>query len=169
MILAIGYYCSGMFRWTAVPLNYLFAFSFYAAPFLAIRAVRRMPRRARFWAKCLLIPALLFSFLLLLGRVIFNAERKRTMQIVQQGRSTVELQDYENGGAVGVHGFNLEQRRLIFPGLYLVKSVGFFDDAREGAISVGAPYTVKVHVRGNYDSDNYQVDRTYHLKPWVYF
>jgi hypothetical protein len=168
-ILAIGYYCDGMVRFTAPALNSVFGFVLYAVPFLAIRPVRRMPRPTRSWAKFVLIPVLLFSSLLLLVRVVFNGERTRTVQIVQQGSSTIELQDYENGGAVGVHGFNLEQRRLLFRGLYLVKSVDFFDEAREGSISVEAPFTIRAHVRGNYHSDDYQTDRTYHLKPWVYF
>jgi hypothetical protein len=87
----------------------------------------------------------------------------------KQGGSTIELQDYENGGAVGVHGFNLEQRRLIVPGLFLVRSVGFFDDAREGTLTVEGPYKVRVHAKGNYYTDDYEVDRVYSLKPWIYF
>lgn len=64
---------------------------------------------------------------------------------------------------------NLEQRRLVVPGLYMVKSIGFFDDAREGRFSVEGPYAVRMHARGNYDSYDYQIDKSFQLKPWIYF
>jgi hypothetical protein len=64
---------------------------------------------------------------------------------------------------------NLEQRRVIVPGLYMVKSVDFFDSATEGTLSVEGPYTLRVHARGSYSDNNYVVDRICHLKPWVYF
>src|SRR6202008_3428505 len=113
-------------------------------------------QRPRVWGWILLAPLLLFSSFLLLGTVIFGGtERTATLQTFQLGSSTIELQRYENGGAVGVHGLNLEQRRLIIPGLYMVKSVDFFDSAKEGKLSVEGPYTVRVHARGNYYSNDY--------------
>ena len=74
----------------------------------------------------------------------------------KRGDSTIELrQRYENGGAVGIHGLNLEQRRLIVPGLYMVRSVDFFDSAHEGTLSEEGPYKVRVIAqKGNYDSNN---------------
>jgi hypothetical protein len=117
---------------------------------------------------------LLLSPLLLLGTVIFDGllggtERMQPLQTFQQGSSTIQLQRYENGGAVGVHGLNLEQRRLIVPGLYMVRSVDFFDSAKEGALSVEGPYRVRVHAKGSYYNNDYEVDKVYSLKPWVYF
>ena len=91
------------------------------------------------------------------------------MQTFQQGESAVELQEYDYGGGVGVHGLNLEQRRLMVPGLYLVRSIDFFSDAREGTLSEDGPYRMRVHARGSYSSDDYEVERVYSLKPWVYF
>jgi hypothetical protein len=91
------------------------------------------------------------------------------VQTFQEESSTIELQRYENGGAIGVHGLNLEQRRLIVPGLYMVKTIDFFDEANDATLSVEGLYTVSVHAKGSYDSNDYQVDKTYHLKPWVYF
>jgi len=70
---------------------------------------------------------------------------------------------------VGVRGIELEQRRLIVPGLYLIRSVAFFDYAREGTLSVEGPDKVRVHARGNHDSSDYEISRVYTLKPWVYF
>jgi hypothetical protein len=112
--------------------------------------------------------------LLLVAKVVFDgilggAERTEPLQTFQLGSSTIELQRYEHGGAVGVHGLNLEQRRLILPGVYLVRSIDFFDDAREGTLSVEGPFNVRVHARGSYDSNDYETERVHTLKPWVYF
>ena len=63
----------------------------------------------------------------------------------------------------------LEQRRLIVRDLYMVRSVAFFDSAKEGALSVEGLDKVRVHARGNYDNNDYEIDQVYTLKPWVYF
>ena len=96
-------------------------------------------------------------------------ERTHPLQTFQQGSYTVQLESYSDGVSVGVHGLNLEQRRLIIPGLYGVRSIDFFDSAREGTLSVEGPSRVRVHAKGSYDSNDYQVDKVYYLKPWVYF
>lgn len=174
VLLVIGYRCHGMLRFSAHVLNSIFSYALYALPLLAIRPMLQLPLRPRRWGLALLTPLLLLSSILSLGKFFFEGmlgvtEHTETLQAVQQGSSTIELQRYENGGAVGVHGLNLEQHRLIFPSLYLVKSVDFFDSARDGTLSVEGPYTVRVHARGSYGSNNAQFDRLYHLKPWVYF
>jgi hypothetical protein len=69
---------------------------------------------------------------------------------------------------VGVHGVYLEQRRPIVPGLSVVRSIDFFDDAKEATLSVEGPNRVRVHARGNYTSNDFRVDKSYSLKPWVY-
>jgi hypothetical protein len=143
-------------------------------PFLAIRPVLRMSRRARVLGLVLLTPLLLLSSLLLVGKVVFDgilggSERIEALRTFQEGSSTVELQNYEHGGAVGVRGLILEQRRLILPGLYAVRTIDFFDYAHEGTLSVDGPYRVRVHARGRYGSFDHEVDRAYTLKPWVYF
>ena len=173
-LMVIGYTGTRTLRFTVDALNVIFDCVVYAIPFLAIRPVLRLHGRPRTWGLRLLTPLLLISSLYLLGTVVFDgllgpSELREPLQTLQQGSSTIELQDYENGGSVGVHGFNLEQRRLIVPGLYIVKSVDFFDDAREGTLSVEGAYTVRVHAKGNYYSNDYQVDKVYDLKPWVYF
>jgi len=172
--MVIGYTCTRTLRFTVDVLNLIFHCVVYTIPFLAIRPVLRLHRRPRIWGLILLSPLLLLSSLYLLGTVVFEGllgatEHREPLQTFQQGSSTIQLQDYEYGGSVGVHGLNLEQRRLIVPGLYLVRSVDFFDDAREGTLSVEGPYRVRVHAKGNYDSNDYQVDKVYDLKSWVYF
>jgi hypothetical protein len=173
-LMVIGYTGTRTLRFTVEVLNIIFDCAVYAIPLLAIRPVLRLHRRPRIWGLILLSPLLLLSSLYLLGTVVFEGllgvtEHREPLQTFQQGSSTIQLQDYEWGGSVGVLGLNFEQRTLIVPGLYLVRSVGFFDDAREGTLSVERPYRVRVHAKGNYDSNDYQVDKVYDLKPWVYF
>jgi hypothetical protein len=173
-LMVIGYTCIRTLSFTIEALNFLFVYAFYLIPLLAIRPVLRLHRQPRIWGLILLTPLLLLTSFLLLFTVVFDgllgpSERTQPLQTFQQGNSTIQLQRYENGGAVGVHGLNLEQRRLIVPGLYLVRSVDFFDSAWDGALSEDGPYRVRVHAKGNYDSNKYEVDRVYSLKPWVYF
>lgn len=172
--MGIGYTCTRTLSFEVGALNFIFVCAFYLIPFLAIRPVLRLHHRPRIWGLILLTPLLLLSSFLLLGKSIFDGllgetERTQPLQTFQEGSSTIQLQRYENGGAVGVHGLNLEQRRLIVPGLYMVRSVDFFDSAREGTLSVEGPYRVRVRAKGNYYSNNFEVDKIYSLKPWVYF
>ena len=122
----------------------------------------------------LFVPVLFLSSFLLLFTLIFDgihgrSERTEPLQTFQMGSSTIQLQRYENGGAVGVRGLNLEQRRLIFPGLYVVRSVDFFDSERQGDLALEGPYRVRVYAEPNHDGNDYEVDKVYSLKPWVYF
>lgn len=173
-LMVIGYICTRTLRFTVDVLNPIFHCVAYAIPFLAIRPVLRLHGQGRTWGFRVLIPSLLLSSLYLLGTLVFDgilgpSELRKPLQTFQVGSSTIQLQDYDYGGSVGVHGFNLEQRRLLVPGLFLVRSVGFFDDAREGTLSVEGPYRVRVHAKGNYYSNDYQVDKVFDLKSSVYF
>lgn len=152
-LMVIGYICIRTLRFTVDVLNLIFHCVVYAIPLLAIRPVTRLHRRPRIWGLILLSPLLLLSSLYLLGTIVFDgflgpSELREPLRTFQQGSSTIELEYYENGGVVGVHGLNLEQRRLIVPGLYMVKSVDFLDSAREGTPSVEGLYTVRVIRKG---------------------
>jgi hypothetical protein len=173
-LMVLGYTCVHTLRFTVGALNFIIECTFYAVPILAIPPVLRLQKRARTWGFILLAPLLLLSSFLLLGALVFDgllggSEHRDPLQSFQQGSSTIQLQRYENGGAVGVHGLNLEQRRLLCPGLYVVRSVDFFDDAREGTLSVEGLYRVKVLAKGDYYRNDFVVERAYTLKPWVYF
>jgi hypothetical protein len=132
-----------------------------------------LPKPFKLVAGVLLAPVLLFTsgslLVSFLDAIDSDLERREPLQTIQQGPSTVELIRYEHGGAVGPHSIYLEQRRLIVPGLYLVKVVDAFSFAHEATLSVDAPYEVRVHARGSYDNPSLQVDAVYTLKPWVYF
>ncbi len=172
--MVICHTCSHTLRFTVDNLNFIFVCAFYILPFLAIRPVKRLHQWPRILGLILLTPLLLVSSFLLLGTVVFDgllgpSEISEPLQTFQQGSSTIQLQRYEYGGAVGVHGLNLEQRRLIVRGLYMVRSVDFFDSAKEGTLSVEGPYRVRVQAKGNYDDNDFEIDKVYFLKPWVYF
>jgi hypothetical protein len=172
--LVIAHTCMGTLSFTVRALNVLVVCAVYAIPLLTVVPVLRLKKRAGIWGLVLLSPVLALSSALLVFTVVVDgllggSERIEPLQTFQEGSSTIQLRRYENGGAVGIHGFNLEQRRLIVPGLYLVKSLDFFDDAQEGTLSAEAPYRVRVHAKGRYDSNDYEVDKVYILKPWVYF
>lgn len=173
-LMGIGYACIRTLSFTVDVLNLVFVCAFFLTPFLAIRPVLRLQRMPRMLGLILLTPLLLLSSCSLLFRVAFNGpgrsvERTEPLQTFQVGNSTIQLQRYENGGALGVHGLNLEQSRPIVPGLLVVRSVDFFDDAHEGTLFVEGPYRVRVHAKGSYYNNDYQVDKVYSLKPWVYF
>jgi len=170
--MGIGYACTETLRFEVRALNFILICAFYAIPFLAIRPVLRLHQRPRRWGLILLTPLLLLSSFSLLFKLVGpfgRTERTQPLQTFQQGSSTIQLQRYEYGGAIGVHGLNLEQRRVIVPGLYMVRSIDFFDSAREGTLSVEGPYRVRVQAKGNYSSNDHEIDRTYSLKPWIYF
>lgn len=173
IILVVGYLCIKMFRFSSRSLNFAFVWVYLLIPFLAIRPMRQLSKPFRVLGSLLLAPILLFSSGSLLVSVLDalypGLKRVEPLQTIQQGPSTVELIRYEHGGAVGPHSIYLEQRRLIVPGLYLVKIVGAFSFAHEATLSVEAPYKVRLHARGSYDDPSLQIDAVYSLKPWVYF
>lgn len=169
-LMLVGYLCQGKFRLGSDLLNRTLFCGLCALPFFAIRPLLQLRRASKIIGMLLLLPLLLFSSISLFVRLVFgNTEHVETLQTFQVDANTIELQRYENGGAVGTHGINLEQRRTIVPGFYLVKSVAFFDNAREGVISMEQPYVFRVHATGNYDSNDHKVDKICRLKPWVYF
>jgi hypothetical protein len=71
---------------------------------------------------------------------------------------------------VGPHGVSLEQRRAILPGIYAVRTLDYFEGAREGNISFIAPERVSLYIPvAGYDQNQENVRRVYALKPWLYF
>ena len=173
-VLVIGFTCMRTLSFTVWALNFLLKCAVYAIPLLAILPVLRLKQRAKIWGLILLTPLLVLPSLLLVFTVVFDgllggSERTEPLQTFQEGSSTIQLQRYDYGGGVGVHGVNLEQRRLIVPGLFMVRSVDFFDSAQDATLSAEGPYRVRVHANGNYYSNDNEVDRVYSLKPWVYF
>lgn len=169
-IIGIGYACISAFRFSVDALNSIFLYAYFLVPFLAIRPTLRLPQRFKTLGLVLLTPLLVFSSVSLLMRLVGGRlERSQQLQSFQQGSSTVQLIRFSNGGALGVRGVYVEQRRLAVPELYLVRSIAFFDHAKEASLSVEGPSGVRVRARGNYYENDFVVDKVYSLKPWVYF
>jgi hypothetical protein len=172
-IMLVGYACIEMFRFAAGLVNLIFVCAYLIVPFFAIRPVLRLSQPFKALGYFLLTPVLLLSVVNLsvsiLDALVPDLKRIEPLQTIQQGRSSVQLGRYEHGGAVGVRGVYLEQRRPVLPGLFLVRSVDTFVYAHEATLSVDGPYRVRVHAIGSYDDGHSVVERVYSLKPWVYF
>jgi hypothetical protein len=178
MLAVLMYSCMGAFRFTYDGLNLAFAGLFLLLPFFAIKPTLRLPRWAKVTTLILLVPMLGISVLGLLGMAACNipaavnhAQLSRELCVLQHGEYSVHLAWEETaGGAIGPHGVSLEQRRKIVPGLYLVKSLDYFEGAREGTLSWAGRDRVSLHipVAGYYD-DQKNIQREYSLKPWLYF
>jgi hypothetical protein len=171
-LMGVGYACIRTLSFTVDFLNFAFVCAFFATPFLAIRPVLRLQRKPRMWGIVLLSPVLLLSscsLLFTVGDRLYGSTEQTPLQTFRLGHSTVELERYSDGVSVGVHGLSLLQSRPIVPGLLVTRSIDFFDSAHEGTLSVEGPYKVRVIAKGSYDSNDYQIDKVYSLRPWVYF
>jgi hypothetical protein len=170
----IGYTCVCTMSFAVPMLNFIFVCAFLTIPLLAIRPVLRLPHWRKLIGQILLIPLLAISSCSLLFQVACDrpgtsTERMELLQTLQQGNSIIRLFRYENGGAVGIQGVELEQWRLIVPGLYLVRSLDIFDYAMRGTLSAEGPDKMRVVAKGSYDRNDYETNQVYTLKPWVYF
>ncbi len=97
-----------------------------------------------------------------------HRELRRELGSVQQGHYSVHLLWEETaGGAVGPHGVSLEQRMVIAPGLYMVKTLDYFAGANEGSISVEGTDRIEVHISRS--GSDQELERVYSLKHRVFF
>lgn len=170
--------CMRTFRFTHTGLNLAFESVFLLLPLFAIKPALRLSRWAKIVTLSLLLPLLAFSSVGLLGMVacdipdaINHRQLSRELCTLQQGQYSVHLAWEEtSGGAVGPHGVLLEQRRAIFPGLYAVKALDYFEGASEGSLSFAGPNKVSLYIPiAGYDRDQKNIQREYSLKPWLYF
>jgi hypothetical protein len=172
-IMLVGYACIEMFRFAASWGNSIFVCAYLMVPFFAIHPLRRLLQPFKALGFVILIPVLLVSVVNFSVSILYaldpGPKRIEPLQTVQQGQSSVQIGRYEHGGAIGVRGIYLEQRRFVLPGLYLVRSIDAFGYAHEATLSVDGPDRVHVHAKGSYNDANLLVDRVYSLKPWVYF
>jgi len=172
------YLCTGAFRFTHHGLNLAFVCLFLSIPFFAIKPALRLPRWAKITTLTLLTPMLAFSVLGLLGMAacdipdaVKHVQLTRELCSLQHGEYTVRLSwDETAGGAIGPHGISLEQRRGILPGIYLVKSLDYFEGASEGTLSWAGADRVALYIPiAGYYQNQKNVRREYSLKPWLYF
>jgi hypothetical protein len=172
------YSCMGRFRFTHHGLNLAFGCLFLLLPFFAIKPALLLPSWAKKTTLILLAPTLGFSVLGLSGMAacdipdaVKHVQLSRELCTLQHGDYSVHLAWEETaGGAVGPHGVNLEQRRNILPGLYLVKSLDYFEGASEGTLSWAGAGRVSLFIPiAGFDRNQKNVHREYSLKPWLYF
>jgi hypothetical protein len=177
-LMVFMFVCMRTLRFTHDGLNIAFGCLFLVIPFFAIKPALHLSRWAKTAALILLIPLSAVSALSLLitmvgdiPAAIDHVELSRELCTLYQGKYSVRLAWEETaGGAVGPHGVILEQRRTIFPGLFAVRYVDYFEGASEGTISFTGPNTVSLYIPiAGYDEDEKDVRRVYSLKPWLYF
>ena len=173
-LLVVGYMGTGVLRFTSAPLDLIVNNAYFTIPYFAIRPALRLHGLQKILGLMLLAPFLLFSSLILLFTIVDRgllgeSPRTHPLQTFQIGKSTVQLETYDYGGAVGVHGLNLVQRRPIFPGVDLVRSIDFYDSATEGTLSMEGPVRVRVHAIGSYANPDRVINEAYPVKTWVYF
>ena len=147
-----------------------FDYRFIAIPLLAIRPVLRFPHRPKMVGVILLFALFSLSSCSLLFTVGRNEPGKlierKPLQDFQLGNCPIRLFRDEENGALRVRAIVLERRRLIVRGLYMVRSVAFFDSAKEG--------TSLCERTGQSEGsceciNDYEIVEVYTLKPWVYF
>jgi hypothetical protein len=172
------YLCMRTFRFTRDGLNIAFGCLFLLLPFFAIRPALRLPRWGKMMTLALLAPILTFSVLRLsamaacdIPDALKHVQLSRELCTLQHGGYSVHLAWEETaGGAIGPHGVILEQRRSILPGIYLVKSLDYFEGASKGTLSwTGADRVALFIPTSGYSQKEKDVRREYSLKPWVYF
>jgi hypothetical protein len=172
------YLCTRTFRFTHDGLNIAFGCVFLLLPFSAIKPALRLPRWGKITTLALLAPVLTFSLLGLSAMVacdipdaVRHVQLSRELSTLQHGEYSVHLAWKETaGGAVGPHGVSLEQRRSILPGIYLVKSLDYFEGASKGTLSwAGADRVALFIPTAGYDQNQKNIEREYSLKPWLYF
>jgi hypothetical protein len=177
-LIVFMYLCMRTLRFTHAGLNLAFGCLFLVLPFFAIKPALRLPRRAKTMTLILLTPLLAFSAFGLLATMVADipdaighVQLSTELCTLDQGQYSVHLAWEETaGGAVGPHGVGLEQRRNIFPGMYAVRYLDYFEGAREGTISFVGPNMVSLYIPiAGYNEDQKNVRRVYSLKPWLYF
>lgn len=174
-LLAIGYFCIRTLRFTSNGLNVAFVGVFLLLPFLAIKPVLRLRRGPKIATSIVLGPLLMLSLIALLfmttcdiPAAIEHRELSRELSSIEQEHYSVHLLWTESaGGAVGPHGVALEQRMFIFPGLYVVKHLAYFEGAFLGGLSLEEKDKVRLHIPKT--NSHAEVNQVYSLKRWVYF
>lgn len=172
------YLCMGTFRFTHHGLNLAFGCLFLLLPFFAIKPALRLPRWQKIAAFMVLTPMLAFSVLGLTGMAacdipdaVNHAQLSRELCTLQHGEYSVHLAWEETaGGAIGPHGVSLEQRRGLLPGMYLVKTLDYFEGASEGTLSWAGKDRVSLYIPvAGYYQNQMNIRREYSLKSWLYF
>jgi hypothetical protein len=63
----------------------------------------------------------------------------------------------------------VEQRKAILPGLFLVRTVGFYYEQYDGEMASVGPNQIRVYFPNGFERSTGDIDHTYALKRHVYF
>lgn len=90
---------------------------------------------------------------------------------IERNRYSVHLIRDGCGGATEPFTLYIEQRRKVVPGLYVFRSIDGFERAYEGTMTAVGDNQIHIHVPKGVEGSgwNREVDKTYSLKPHVYF
>jgi hypothetical protein len=178
-LLVIGFAFSRMLRFTKPLFNEILWFGSLFLPFLAIRPLLELPKIPKRLGLILLSPILLLSLLMMAMSVAcdkldwVNENPPCTHQLgeIRQAGYSVNLIFEDCGGAIDSTYVLVEQRKTLFPGLYLYRTVEIFDSAYEGTITPAGPDQIRVHIPEGAAGSfwNKEVDRVYKLKRHVFF
>ena len=174
-LMALGYVCIRTLRFTSDAFNVAFLCLFFLIPVLAAHYALRLGGWRKYFATILLTPLLAVSLLYFLLTVscdlpaaLKHREFSRDLASVQQGSYSVHLLWNETaGGALGPHWFALEQRMFVVPGLYVVRPLDYFEDAREGSLSAEGVDLVRLRIPKS--KEHSEVNKVYMLKRNVYW
>lgn len=174
-----GLECFQLFRFTLPVLNYAFRWAVLCIPFVSLRPVAQLSRIPKVIGFVLVSPLLLFSLLMILASVSCDFDLRpysknsclQELDRIEKDGYSVHLIRDGCGGAMVSFSLSIEQRRQLLPGLYVFRSIDFFDNAYEGTIVSVGENQIHIHVPKGVEGSgwNREVDRTYMLKPHVYF
>lgn len=179
LVFLLGFACYNYLRFSSSLLNYIFGWALLSVPFLALRPLSQLPKAAKIIGYISIAPALLVSLFLILLSVAWNFDlhpyssgscAQELSKIEEQGY-TVHLIRDGCGGAMVSFMVYVEQRRPVFPGIYLYREVDSFDEAYEGEMSSVGNSQIRIQIPRGVEGSGWDrsVDRVYTLKRHVYF
>ncbi|MGA8273940.1 MAG: hypothetical protein WB919_20420 [Candidatus Sulfotelmatobacter sp.] len=176
----LAYGCIRIFSSSNTAFNHFFVLGWLSIPFIALRPLSQLPRLSKWIGFVLVTPLLLLCLVMCLITVTCDfylhpygkdSCLEELGKIEQNGYSVHLVHDRGCGGALDSGSLDVEQRKTIFPGLYLVRSIAYFDGAYEGQITQSGSSAIHVHVPKGAEGSiwHQEVDRTYMLKRYLYF
>jgi len=169
-------------RFTQPLLNGAVFCAILFLPFLAIRPLLKFPPIPKVFGLVLLSPILLLSLFLILYSVacetsISSHEDAKGgcifhLGTARQGGDSVDLIRDNCGGVLAGSMVLVEQRKPLFPGFYIYRTLAVFDDAYEGTIETTGADQIRIHIPQGVDANGTHeenIERIYTLKRHLFF
>jgi hypothetical protein len=175
----VGIFLLRHLRFSNASLNYIFGWALLCIPFIALRPISKLPRIPKVIGLVLVSPLLLLCLFMAMMSVACDFDLhpyskgscRQALESVEQDGCSVYLIRDGCGGALASWSLFVEQRRQLFPWIYVFRSVDFFDQAYEGSVTSAGANKIRVQIpKGTNGSGwNQEIDRTYTLKRHLYF